>query len=694
MKNLEILSKNDGAVLEKTTANKIVLNQNSIVKIDASIEEVLNFEKEGNSLVINFKNGEQLVVESYFEDPLNSHNILFNDNGQLYWVEFTDAANEIASTIKYYPIDDISALIAGNSSTVLTGLTPWLIAGGLAAGVVAIADNMSDSDKKSNSVSPEPEPPINDELEEAKQLVNDAEKAYQDLKDLIEDKLNDGLITPEEKAELEEALQDAKDAKDAAQDKVDNLVDGEAKSDLQDRLDDLVDEELPAINDQNGDGVPDDLEQALLDAEEAVANAEQAYEALKDLILEKNENGLITPAERAELDQAKEAFESAKALAETKTNLLPESVQSQKDALQERLEDLVDIILPEINDENDDGIVDDIAEALIEAELAVAEAEAKYAAAENALTVANRDGLINPTELNALQNALEQAQIAKSTAQSKVNALPESVQEQKDAFQNRLDDLTDISLPEVNDADGDGIVDGLPEAIQEAQSAVEEAEAKYAEALNNLALAQKDGLINPLELSILEQKVQAALDAKEVAQDKVNVLPNGAIKDGLQDRLDALVNIDLPEVNDADGDGVPDGEDITLEEATEAVEAAEAAYAEAEQALADAESDGLITPTELTELTQARDDALAAKEDAQAKVDALPEGADKDALDARLDDLVDITLPTVNDENEDGIADEYEQVLADAEAAVEAAEAAYAAAEQALIDANANGLIT
>ncbi|WP_035271169.1 GA-like domain-containing protein, partial [Acinetobacter sp. Ver3] len=94
-----------------------------------------------------------------------------------------------------------------------------------------------------------------------------------------------------------------------------------------------------------------------------------------------------------------------------------------------------------------------------------------------------------------------------------------------------------------------------------------------------------------------------------------------------------------------------------LEEATEAVEAAEAAYAEAEQALADAESDGLITPTELAELTQARDDALAAKEDAQAKVDALPEGADKDALDARLDDLVDITLPTVNDENEDGVDD-------------------------------------
>ncbi|WP_035271155.1 GA-like domain-containing protein, partial [Acinetobacter sp. Ver3] len=125
---------------------------------------------------------------------------------------------------------------------------------------------------------------------------------------------------------------------------------------------------------------------------------------------------------------------------------------------------------------------------------------------------------------------------------------------------------------------------------------------------------------------------------KTEAQTKVTALPEAvqAEKDALQGRLNDLVDITLPAVNDAVA---------ALEEATEAVEAAEAAYAEAEQALADAESDGLITPTELAELTQARDDAFTAKEDAQAKVDALPEGADKDALDARLDDLVDITLP-------------------------------------------------
>ncbi|WP_035271139.1 GA-like domain-containing protein, partial [Acinetobacter sp. Ver3] len=113
-------------------------------------------------------------------------------------------------------------------------------------------------------------------------------------------------------------------------------------------------------------------------------------------------------------------------------------------------------------------------------------------------------------------------------------------------------------------------------------------------------------------------------------------------------------------------------------------------------ALIDANANGLITPTELTALTQARDDALAAKTEAQTKVTALPEAvqAEKDALQGRLNDLVDITLPTVNDEDEDGVVDDIGEALAAAEAAVEAAEAAYAAAEQALIDANANGLIT
>ncbi|MDM1275903.1 GA-like domain-containing protein, partial [Acinetobacter indicus] len=60
---------------------------------------------------------------------------------------------------------------------------------------------------------------------------------------------------------------------------------------------------------------------------------------------------------------------------------------------------------------------------------------------------------------------------------------------------------------------------------------------------------------------------------------------------GLQDRLDALTDLEVPAVNDQDGNGIADAV-----EAVEAlVAAAEAAYAAADQALADAIADNAIS---------------------------------------------------------------------------------------------------
>ncbi|MBU3846816.1 MAG: VCBS domain-containing protein, partial [Candidatus Acinetobacter avistercoris] len=74
-------------------------------------------------------------------------------------------------------------------------------------------------------------------------------------------------------------------------------------------------------------------------------------------------------------------------------------------------------------------------------------------------------------------------------------------------------------------------------------------------------------------------------------------------------------------------------------------------YAAADKALVDANANGLITPTELTALTEARDAAIAAKAEAQTKVTALPAEVQlaKDALQVRLDKLVDIDLPEVTE---------------------------------------------
>ncbi|MEK5764905.1 GA-like domain-containing protein, partial [Acinetobacter junii] len=85
--------------------------------------------------------------------------------------------------------------------------------------------------------------------------------------------------------------------------------------------------------------------------------------------------------------------------------------------------------------------------------------EQAYQNAVDALEVAESNNLITPTEQAALEDALEAAQQAKADAQAAVNALPAEVQEAIDGFQDRLDALTDITIPAINDANENGIDD-------------------------------------------------------------------------------------------------------------------------------------------------------------------------------------------------------------------------------------------
>jgi hypothetical protein len=95
-----------------------------------------------------------------------------------------------------------------------------------------------------------------------------------------------------------------------------------------------------------------------------------------------------------------------------------------------------------VNDADSNGVLDstDVAAATA----AVVAAEQAYQAAKDALTTANTDGLINPAEKAALEQAKADAEAAKAAAQAKVDALPSTEQTE---LQGRLDDLntTDYS---------------------------------------------------------------------------------------------------------------------------------------------------------------------------------------------------------------------------------------------------------
>ncbi|MEB7858946.1 hypothetical protein NGC66_12920, partial [Staphylococcus xylosus] len=100
--------------------------------------------------------------------------------------------------------------------------------------------------------------------------------------------------------------------------------------------------------------------------------------------------------------------------------------------------------------------------------------EAKRAV-DNKLTEITSDGLVNPSEKAELDKLIEVLDKAKTNATEKLTNVPEGTTGKVD-LQTRLDGIGTVTSPEVNDKDGNGVLDTvqLTEA-QEAIEAVEEA---------------------------------------------------------------------------------------------------------------------------------------------------------------------------------------------------------------------------
>ncbi|WP_415502424.1 BapA/Bap/LapF family prefix-like domain-containing protein, partial [Acinetobacter celticus] len=136
MTNIQVVSKQSHKVLEQTLGNKILLTENSVVKIEVSKEMVESITRDGNSAVVKLKNGETIVIEGYFNNSAGSNDLVFEGSDGLYWVQFTDATGNLTSTITYNPLQDIGPLLYSETAS---SISPWAIAAGLAAGAAAIA---------------------------------------------------------------------------------------------------------------------------------------------------------------------------------------------------------------------------------------------------------------------------------------------------------------------------------------------------------------------------------------------------------------------------------------------------------------------------------------------------------------------------------------------------------------------------
>ncbi|WP_333839930.1 GA-like domain-containing protein, partial [Acinetobacter schindleri] len=225
--------------------------------------------------------------------------------------------------------------------------------------------------------------------------------------------------------------------------------------------------------------------------------------------------------------------------------------------------------------------------------------------------------------------------------------------------------------------------------MENAERLVSQAETTYQNALEILEQAQQDGLITPEEQQAVQDAINTAEEAKQVAQDAVNTLPAGTDKEGLQDRLDDLVDIVVPPVNDANENGIDDG-DLEGEAAAELVAAAEAARAEQQEildGLTDADDNGLITPEEYAQAEERLEELQGivdvAKELAQNAVTGLDDGPAKDTLQDRLDAIEDLVIPAITDFDGDGDVDADDAAI---QAQLDAATTAVEDAEQAYDD--------
>src|SRR5699024_5544502 len=151
-------------------------------------------------------------------------------------------------------------------------------------------------------------------------------------------------------------------------------------------------------------------------------------------------------------------------------------------------------------------------------------AEQAKTAVDNKLADVTSDGLVRPDEKASVDQLIQALETTKQTAKEKLDSVPNGT-EGKDELQTRLDNITSVTSPEVNDADSNGVLD--TEQLSESDQAVTSAEQAKTAVDNKLADVTSDGLVTPDEKASVDQLIQALETSKQAAKEKLNNVPNG-----------------------------------------------------------------------------------------------------------------------------------------------------------------------
>ncbi|MGT2772190.1 YSIRK signal domain/LPXTG anchor domain surface protein [Streptococcus marimammalium] len=190
----------------------------------------------------------------------------------------------------------------------------------------------------------------------------------------------------------------------------------------------------------------EDIDLLYATPEEKVDYAEQLDQYVKEILAYTKEDGLITPEEAYWLTELNKEIIAKKELADAAVKAMPDS-DTDKASLQERLDALTGITVPEVTDANNNGKADTV--ELSEATEMVIAAEAADTLAKETLRTTNEDDKVTQEEVNLLISYSDDAKAKKLAADEVVKALPDSISE-KSALQERLNVLEGIVVPEVS----------------------------------------------------------------------------------------------------------------------------------------------------------------------------------------------------------------------------------------------------
>src|SRR5690554_5607648 len=383
---------------------------------------------------------------------------------------------------------------------------PWwpiLLAGVLLLGGAAVAVSSSSSSSKGAAIiDPTDEDSV---FATAQGKVDDAKAAVAAAEQELADAIADGKVTADEVADLNAAIQDAQDKLDDAQGAVDALPAGTAKDDIQTELDieqgKLNDIVVPVVD----EGAFDTAADLLADAKAAVDAAEQAKAAAIA-------DGKV---EQAEIDALNDAIADAQLelnAAGVAINALPAGTA--KDDLvaevgieQDRLDA---IVVPAV----DSNTFDDAADLL-------ADAKAAVDAAEQAKAAAIADGKVEQAEIDALNDAIADAQLELNAADAAIDALPAGTA--KDDLVAELgieqDRLDAIVVPAVG-----GEFDTAADLLADAKAAVDAAVQAKANAI-------ADSKVEQAEIDALNDAIADAQLELNAADGAIIALRGGTEKD-------------------------------------------------------------------------------------------------------------------------------------------------------------------